>query len=196
MWLTFVYNLGIVFVVQETFGINLIDLDISNDGYEDHDDYEMSSDDIRGTTREGRRYWLVSSDLNLNEPPKQADEEEKDERLKSKITTLVEQTLHDTQTKVSSIQHLKEQHRNEAPYKTGFILSMIKKSKDVLNELFNVAVKHREDWKALEQMKVFELIVHTNVDTTNLVRQLVEIHIQHMNATMANDNKRIRSNNL
>ncbi|CAG9561359.1 unnamed protein product [Danaus chrysippus] len=189
MLFTFVLNLGILFVIQDTFGINFIDWDTSNDRDENHDNYDINSDDVR-TTREGRRYWLVSSDLNLNEPQKQADEEEKDERLKSKITTLVEQTLHDTQTKIDSIQHLKEQHRNEAPYKTGFILSMIKKSKDVLNELFNVAVKHREDWKALEQMKVFELIVHTNVDTTNLVRQLVEIHIQHMNATIRNDNKR------
>lgn len=60
---------------------------------------------------------------------------------------------------------------------------MVKKSKDVMSELFNIAVKHKDDWKALEQLKVFELIVHTNVDTTNLVRQLVEIHIQHINAT-------------
>lgn len=104
-------------------------------------------------------------------------------KILNKISTLIAQTLHDTENKIASIKDFKEKHREEGPYKVGFILSMVKKSKDVMSELFNIAVKHKDDWKALEQLKVFELIVHTNVDTTNLVRQLVEIHIQHINAT-------------
>jgi hypothetical protein len=111
-------------------------------------------------------------------------EDEKDDNLKYKISTLVQQTVHDTERKMKSIEHVKEKHREMAPYKTGFILSMIKKSRDVLNELFNVAVKHKDEWKALEQLK----ILHTNVDTTNLVRQLVEIHIQHLNSTSSQGN--------
>lgn len=117
-----------------------------------------------------------------------AYEDEKDTNLKNKISTLVQQTIHDTERKIKSIQHIKDDHRDTAAYKAGFILSMIKKSRDVLNELFNVAVKHKDEWKALEQLKIFELIVHTNVDTTNLVRQLVEIHIQHLNATNPDHN--------
>lgn len=113
---------------------------------------------------------------------------EKDENIKKKITSLVEQTLHDTEKKIESIQGIKNANRDLAPYKIGFILSMVKKSRDMLNELFNTAVKHRDSWRALEQLKIFELIAHTNVDTTNLVRQLVEIHIQHINSTMAHGN--------
>ncbi|CAG4962624.1 unnamed protein product [Colias eurytheme] len=141
---------------------------------------------------DGRRYWLVSGTLDDPLPPKNANEEEddKDENIKSKIATLVEQTLYDSQVKIKSLQSIKDFHKDDAPYKAGFILSLIKKSKDVLNELFNVAIRHKDDWKALEQLKVFELIVHTNVDTTNLVRQLVEVHIQYMNATHTGDSKK------
>ncbi|PZC75717.1 hypothetical protein B5X24_HaOG205691 [Helicoverpa armigera] len=110
-------------------------------------------------------------------------EDEADANLKSKISTLVNQTMHDTQRKMTSIETLKNKYRDQGPYRAGFVLSLIKKSRDVLNELFNVAVKHRDEWKALEQLKIFELIVHTNVDTTNLLRQLVEIHLTHMNST-------------
>lgn len=139
-----------------------------------------------------RRYWLVTSDLNLRSLLRGEDtnDNDKDERIKSKISTLIDQTLHDTVNKVASIKDFKEKHREEGPYKVGFILSMVKKSKDVMSELFNIAVKHKDDWKALEQLKVFELIVHTNVDTTNLVRQLVEIHIQHLNATNTQDGRK------
>lgn len=119
--------------------------------------------------------WKFRSDSN-----RPTTEEEKDKNLKMKISTLVQQTLHDTNQKIQSIKHLKEKNREAAAYRAGFVLSMIKKARDVLNELFNVAVKHREQWKALEQLKIFELIVHTNVDTTNLVRQLVELHMQHL----------------
>lgn len=100
------------------------------------------------------------------------------------------QTMHDTEKKIKSVQYLKDRYRDRAPYRAGFILSMVKKTRDVLNELFNVAVKHRDDWKALEHLKIFELIVHTNVDTTNLVRQLVEIHIQNLN-TSTIDSRRV-----
>ncbi|CAK1544972.1 unnamed protein product [Leptosia nina] len=142
------------------------------------------------TTIDGRRYWLVSAiDEKVTQKNKEVDDE-KDENLKGKIMTLVDQTIYDTEQKINSLQSLKDVHRSEPPYKAGFILSLIKKSKDVLNELFNVAIKHKNDWKALEQMKVFELIVHTNVDTTNLVRQLVEVHIQYMNATNTGDGRK------
>ncbi|XP_075979129.1 uncharacterized protein LOC142978536 [Anticarsia gemmatalis] len=103
-----------------------------------------------------------------------------DTDLKVKIGFLIEQTLHDTQKKIKSVQKLKEQAREEGPYKAGFLLSLIKRSRTVLNDLFNLAIKHRDSWKALEQLKIFEFIVHVNVDTTNLIRQLVEIHLQNL----------------
>ncbi|RVE47862.1 hypothetical protein evm_007493 [Chilo suppressalis] len=110
-------------------------------------------------------------------------DQDRDADIKVKIATLVEQTVHDTNRRIKSIDHIKNKYRDDAPYKAGFILSMIKKARDVLNELFNVAIHHKNEWRTLEQLKVFELIVHTNVDTTNLVRQLVEIHIQNLNST-------------
>lgn len=133
-----------------------------------------------------RRYWLVTApedDANHKSDTVKPNLEDKDANLKHKIALLVDQTMHDTELKVNSVQRAKQRHRFKAPYRIGFILSLVKKSRDVLNELFNVAVKHRDEWKALEQLKIFELIFHTNVDTTNLVRQLVEIHIQNLNAT-------------
>lgn len=160
--------------------IHLIDLPSDQVSYETHRS-EASKRDFsysylsKRNAKDLRKYYLV----NNPEP----DDEDKDEKLKSKITVLVEQTLHDTERKINSIDGTKQHLREQAPYRIGFILSMVKKSKDVLSELFNVAIKHKDDWKALEQLKVFELIVHTNVDTTNLVRQLVEIHIQHLNST-------------
>ncbi|CAH4006646.1 unnamed protein product [Pieris brassicae] len=161
----------------------------SIDASYDHTEFSTTNLDetLEDTTPNGRRYWLASA---LDEKPINENDEEKDENLKLKITTLVEQTIYDTEQKINSVKPLKDQHREQAPYKAGFILSLIKKSKDVLNELFNVAIRHKNDWKALEQLKVFELIVHTNVDTTNLVRQLVEIHIQHMNATNTGENRK------
>lgn len=148
---------------------------------EKHDETEEHP---HNTSPDTRRHWLVSespypsTDMN---PHTLSDD--KDSGLKTKILTLVQQTMHDTDTKVRATQSIKDKYRDRAPYRIGFILSMVKKSRDVLNELFNVAVKHREEWKALEQLKIFELIVHTNVDTTNLVRQLVELHINNLNAT-------------
>lgn len=147
--------------------------------------------DIHGETQEHavktpgpRRHWLVSEPPFTNTETNQyALTEDRDSGLKTKILTLVQQTMHDTDSKVRATQTIKDKYRDRAPYRIGFILSMVKKSRDVLNELFNVAVKHREEWKALEQLKIFELIVHTNVDTTNLVRQLVELHIDNLNAT-------------
>lgn len=131
-----------------------------------------------------RRHWLVSeTPLQTTELTRNPMSEDKDSGLKTKILTLVQQTMHDTDTKIRATKSIKDKYRDRAPYRIGFILSMVKKSRDVLNELFNVAVKHRDEWKALEQLKIFELIVHTNVDTTNLVRQLVELHINNLNTT-------------
>ncbi|KAH9641666.1 hypothetical protein HF086_005112 [Spodoptera exigua] len=139
-----------------------------------------------------RRYWLLSDSNQFTKgvPVQQrVYEDEKDSNIKQKIAMLVEQTMQDAHRKMKLVDELKEEHRDEAPYKAGFILSMVKKSKDVLDELFNVAVKHKDEWMALEQLKIFELIVHTNVDTTNLLRQLVDVHVKHINATR--DSKRV-----
>nr|XP_034831548.1 uncharacterized protein LOC117988506 [Maniola hyperantus] len=183
---------------QNGFGLKYIDvenqnvkdqteIDSDNSQYDDSFPKPNTSKKIE----QGRR-WLVTSNLHLRSTQTTDDinEEEKDENLKRKISSLVDQTVHDTNKKIKLISHVKEQLRNEIPYRVGFILSMIKKSKDVLNELFNVAVKHKDDWKALEQLKIFELIVHTNVDTSHLVRQLVEVHIQFLNSTRTDDNQK------
>lgn len=140
-----------------------------------------------------RRFWLRNfGELGIKKHLRSgAGDDEKDNSLKQKITVLVEQTIYDTDRKIQSVQSIKDSNRDKLPYKIGFILSMIKKTRDVLNELFNVAVKHRDEWKALEQLKIFELIVHTNVDTTNLVRQLVELHIQNLNVTHTQDERRV-----
>lgn len=133
-----------------------------------------------------RRYWLLNDNNQYTKsgPVQQrVYEDEKDSNIKQKIAMLVEQTMQDAHRKMKLVEELKDEHREEAPYKAGFILSMVKKSKDVLDELFNVAVKHKDEWMALEQLKIFELIVHTNVDTTNLLRQLVDVHVKYMNAT-------------
>lgn len=134
-------------------------------------------------SRAKRRYWLVADEAPAEKPRPRVYEDEKDENLKNKISTLVHEIMYDTQKKMKGVEMIKRNHREEPAYKAGFILSLVKKSKSVLDELFNVAIKHREKWLALEQLKIFELIVHTNVDTTNLLRQLVDIHVKHMNAT-------------
>ncbi|KAJ2943684.1 hypothetical protein O0L34_g16797 [Tuta absoluta] len=128
-----------------------------------------------------RRQWLFRA---TSTPPPPDD---KDENIKSKIKMLVDQTIHDSEDSMKTVQELKDLHRKEIPYRVGFILSMIKKSRDVLNELFNVAVKHRDEWKTLEQLKIFELIVHTNVDTNNLVRQLININMHSSPAPQQQD---------
>lgn len=134
-----------------------------------------------------RKHWLVPDGSTRGQKPRlRVYEDEKDENLKTKISTLVLEIMHDTQKKMKAVEIIKKQHREEPAYKAGFILSLVKKSKYVLDELFNVAIKHREKWLALEQLKIFELIVHTNVDTTNLLRQLVDVHVKHMNATQPN----------
>ncbi|CAG9793973.1 unnamed protein product [Diatraea saccharalis] len=152
----------------------------------EEDDYveERNYPPVKSTTDNGmiRRNFLFRN----NNPIIRREgysQREKDADIKMKISTLVEQTVHDTDRRIKSINHIKKRYRENAPYKAGFIFSMIKKARDVLNELFNVAVHHKDEWKTLEQLKIFELIVHTNVDTTNLVRQLVEIHIQFLNTT-------------
>ncbi|CAH2090968.1 unnamed protein product [Euphydryas editha] len=180
--------LGILQIIQNCIGIKYIDVQTTEADESLDKSLEVSS--IKPEDR--RRFWLVNSNVKLRSQPKDVEvtEEEKDERLKSKISSLVDQTLYDTERKISSVRNLKEKHRDEAPYRVGFLLSMIKKSKEVLSELFNVAIKHKDDWKALEQLKIFELIVHTNVDTTNLVRQLVEIHVEHLNSTSNQSNSR------
>lgn len=182
--------LGMLQIMQNCIGIKYIDVQSTEADSSFDKSLEVSSTSIK--PEDNRRFWLVNSNVKLRSQPKEVaiTEEEKDERLKSKISSLVDQTIYDTERKISSVQNLKEKHRDEAPYRVGFLLSMIKKSKEVLSELFNVAVKHKDDWKALEQLKIFELIVHTNVDTTNLVRQLVEIHVEHLNSSSNKLNSR------
>ncbi|XP_045766752.1 uncharacterized protein LOC123868321 [Maniola jurtina] len=186
-------------IIQNGFGLKYIDIEIQNDKNQTEIDSDISQydDSLRKPNypkkiEQGRRNWLVTPNLHLRSTQISDDinEKEKDENLKRKISALVDQTVHDTNKKIELISHVKEQLRNEGPYKAGFILSMIKKSKDMLSELFNVAVKHKDDWKALEQLKIFELIVHTNVDTTHLIRQLIEVHVQFLNSTHTDDNKK------
>ncbi|KAJ8713598.1 hypothetical protein PYW07_013968 [Mythimna separata] len=131
-----------------------------------------------------RKYWLLNEHPQYTRGPAmpRVYEDEKDTNLKQKIANLVDQTMRDTQRKMKKTEEIKRENRDAPPYKIGFILCMIKKSKNVMDELFNVAVKHREQWKSLQHLKVFELIVHTNVDTTNLLRQLVDVHLKFMNS--------------
>ncbi|XP_063535333.1 uncharacterized protein LOC134745272 [Cydia strobilella] len=103
---------------------------------------------------------------------------ELDNTLKEKIGFIIEQTLNDARKELSSINDLKARYNTTAEYRIGFLMYMVKRSRDVMNELFTVAVNHKEDWKALDQLKIFELIIHTNVDTSNLLRQLLEIAIR------------------
>lgn len=139
-----------------------------------------------------RKYWLLNEHSQFTRSPvlPRVNEDEKDTNLKQKIANLVDQTMQDTQKKMKKTEMIKRANRNSPPYKVGFILCMIKKSKNVMDELFNVAMKHRDQWKSLQHMKVFELIVHTNVDTTNLLRQLVDVHLKFMNSS-SNEKKLI-----
>lgn len=131
----------------------------------------------------GRRFLpVMKQGVDPNADPYELDD---DALLKKKIAVIIQQTVHDTTKKVQSVQKVKERIRDQPPYKAGYILSLVRKSRLMLNDLFNLAVKHRDNWKALQQLKVFEYIVHTNVDTTNLVRQLVEVHIQYLNSTQS-----------
>ncbi|XP_046969026.1 uncharacterized protein LOC124536515 [Vanessa cardui] len=170
---------GILHIIKSSIGLKYIDVQSRESDVSLDNSFENKST----KTKVGRRSWLVNSNFKFRAKDRDTNGDEKDETLKSKIAALVDQTVHDTERKIATVKELKEKHRDEGPYRAGFILSMIKKTKEVLSELFNVAVKHKDDWKALEQLKVFELIVHTNVDTTNLVRQLVELHVQHLNST-------------
>lgn len=189
---------GTLLVIYNCFGIHLIDVsDIDEEPEKANQTYVPVNSKlertvttselrvyppIRSTTKDDkRRYLKASARLVFRQHGK--PDEEKDTNLKNKISMLVQQAIHDAKIKMKTVEDIKEKYKDDPSYRVGFIFSNLKKSKDVMNELFNVAIKHRHDWKALEQMKIFELIVHTNVDTTNLVRQLVEIHLQHMNST-------------
>ncbi|CAH2039469.1 unnamed protein product, partial [Iphiclides podalirius] len=138
---------------------------------------------IRTTVKNQKRRFMIVTPIRPVFRQAERFEDEKDKNLKNKISMLVQQSIHDAKLKMKTVDNLKEKYKDDPSYRVGFIFSNLKKSKDIMSELFNVAVKHRHDWKALEQMKIFELIVHTNVDTTNLVRQLVEIHLQNLNST-------------
>lgn len=138
-----------------------------------------------------RKYWLLNEHAHYSKVPVhlRVYEDEKDTNLKQKIANLVDQTMKDTQKKMKQTEEIQAEHREESPYKVGFILCMIKKSKNVMDELFNVAVKHRDQWKSLQHLKVFELIVHTNVDATNLLRQLIDVRLKHLNGSKSKEDK-------
>ncbi|KAJ8713599.1 hypothetical protein PYW07_013969 [Mythimna separata] len=167
-------------------GLHLIDLPQNPEAYY-RPKYKLGSraQDIyepyprtKGKKLHLRRYWPGPERPGYNTNFKRIRrvyEDEKDATLKQKIATLVKQTMSEAEEKMKDVIKIKEQYRKEKKYRAGFIISMVKKSRDVLNELFNVAVKHRDEWLALEQLKIFELIVHTNIDTTNFLKQLVEI---------------------
>lgn len=113
------------------------------------------------------------------QPSRRLYEDERDANLKNKISSLMQQTMHNTEEVMQEVEEIKQQFREQQAYKAGFVLSMLKKSREVVNELFNVAIKHRDEWQALEQLKIFEIIVHTNVDTTHLLKQLIDIQNGH-----------------
>ncbi|KPI97265.1 hypothetical protein RR46_09172 [Papilio xuthus] len=176
-------------IIPKCIGINFIDFTNIPNQYETTQSYLHLVSDTNGTippldasTRDTKRRFMVVSPKPVFLRQEEA-EEEKDASLKNKIKLLVQQCIHDAKDKMETIDSLKDKYKDDPSYKVGFIFHNLKKSKDVMSELFNVAVKHRHDWKALEQMRIFELIVHTNVDTTNLVRQLVELHLHNVNAT-------------
>ncbi|XP_061714640.1 uncharacterized protein LOC133523178 [Cydia pomonella] len=101
-----------------------------------------------------------------------------DNTMKEKIGFIIEQTINDARKELAGIDDLKAQYNRTTEYRIGFLMYMVKRSRDVMSELFTVAVNHKEDWKALDHLKIFELIIHTNVDTSNLLRQLLDIAIQ------------------
>ncbi|KOB79249.1 putative ATP-dependent RNA helicase, partial [Operophtera brumata] len=103
-------------------------------------------------------------------------DDEKSLQIKQKIAQLIQLTMNTTTEGIKTIKPLQDEHGKSAYYKFGLVLSQVKKTREVLNELFNTAIKHRNSWRALEQLKIFELIVESNVETTELTKQLIELN--------------------
>lgn len=97
----------------------------------------------------------------------------------------MDRTQKDVELKMKYLTKEESIYKNETlnRYKLGKHLSLIQKCKVIMNELFDIAVRHKNDWKALEQLKIYEMILHTNVDTNNYVNQMLEIQIHYLNDT-------------
>ncbi|XP_053606477.1 uncharacterized protein LOC128672961 [Plodia interpunctella] len=172
--LIFFTILGAAYLFMPGSSIHFIDIPSITQS----DDFKYDEDpgDPESTTVSSSSVPEIRRFLRQSQDAMKKIDEEHDKNLKTKISILVQQTIHDTTKKIEAIQQIKAENRDKVSYKAGFLINLVKKSKDVVNELFSVGVKHKDDWKALEQMKTYELLVHANVDTDNLVKQLVDIH--------------------
>ncbi|XP_075973902.1 uncharacterized protein LOC142975106 [Anticarsia gemmatalis] len=127
-------------------------------------------------TKINRRFFTEVKNYRRQNPMEMA--------LKQKVAVLVAQSIHDTIIAMESVQELKDRLRVEAPYRIGFLFSIVKKTRATMNELFDMTVQYKDDWKALEASKVFEMVIKNNVDMTNYVKQLVETHRKYRNDTV------------
>lgn len=117
--------------------------------------------------RAGHNLYLKAS--------RRTDENEMIINLKNKIKLLIEHAMHDIEEKMKELDSMTKPLKEKQAYKAGFLLNMIKRSREVINELFNVAIKHRDEWQALEQLKIFEMIVNTNIENNHYVKQLQDV---------------------
>lgn len=98
--------------------------------------------------------------------------------IKDLVRTLVAQAMLDTNRTVLSMRKLRDNMKKNPDYKIGFITSFIRKERQQLNDFFEMALKFKDHVKVLQQMKVFEYIMRSNVNITTLVRQVIHLHIQ------------------
>lgn len=143
-----------------------------------HDHYIPNKPPNRPETHGGHNIPnLPGSPVNPKQPG-QSESDDRNENVESKIKRLVQKTMHDTKAKIDSIDYIKEAMVNMTDYRTGVVLSSVKKARDDVTMLFNIAIRNRDSWKALEQLSIFEIIVHSAVDTADQVQQLTQMHAQ------------------
>lgn len=97
----------------------------------------------------------------------------------------MDRTLMDVEIKMNGLTR-QETIKSETSlnrYRLGKHLSLMKKCKMVMSELFDIAIKHKNDWKALEQLKIYEMILHANVDANNYINQMLEVQLYFLNST-------------
>lgn len=99
-----------------------------------------------------------------------------DDSMKAKIALIVDRTMNDAEVSISGIADIKAKYAHEPAFKIGFIIGVIKRASYVLDRLFNVAMKHKEQWQALEQLKLYELMMHTSFSITSLSREAFSLH--------------------
>lgn len=120
------------------------------------------------------RHHIISRRMEKKENPQDAV-------FKGIINGLVKQSLLDNNRSLHSLDNIRNRIKNEVTYQIGFITRFIKHQRDLMNDFFDLAIKNRHNVLILQQMNVFEHIMHTNVNITNLVNRLVSIHIKHKN---------------